>query len=274
MTNRNVLNKKSFKSATIPKTMFAEQRRQKILELLQEEGSARVKALSDTFNVSEPTIRQDLEKLEAEGFIVRKHGGAFLKSVPQQVQAMSLEHLDNMGKKHAIGRKAAKFVDHGETIILDAGSTTTEMVDFLIEKQNLKVMTNALNIVLRLGAVPGFTVFSSSGQFKPPTLSLTGEKAAEFFSDVYASKLFLATAGISFDAGLTYPGFNDLYVKRAMIKAAKEVFLVADATKIGKVSLASLGGLDLIQTFITDTSIRDEDRRRFEDMGVKVILAG
>jgi DeoR/GlpR family transcriptional regulator of sugar metabolism len=253
--------------------MLGEQRRLKILELLREEGSARVRDLSKTFSVSEPTIRQDLEKLEAGGTITREHGGAFLKSVPQQVQAMSLEHLDNMEKKNAIGCKAATFVDHGETIILDAGSTTTEMVDSLVEKQNLKVMTNALNIVLRLGAVPGFTVFSSSGQFKPPTLSLTGEKAAEFFSDVYASKLFLATAGISFDAGLTYPGFNDLYVKKAMIKAAKEVFLVADSTKIGKVSLASLGGLDLIQTFITDEAITDEDRRRFEDMGVKVIIA-
>ena len=253
--------------------MLAEQRRQKILELLREEGSARVKDLSKTFSVSEPTIRQDLEKLEAEGFIVRQHGGAFLKSVPHQVQTMSLEHLENMDKKRVIGRKAAEFVTHGETIILDAGSTTSEMVDSLAAKQNLKVLTNALNIVLRLGAVPNCTVFASGGQFKPPTLSVTGEKAAEFFKDVYASKLFLATGGISFDAGLTYPGFNDLYVKEAMIKVAKEVFLLADSSKIGKVSFASLGGLDLIHTFITDSSITDEDRRRFEDMGVKVVIA-
>jgi DeoR/GlpR family transcriptional regulator of sugar metabolism len=254
--------------------MLAEQRRLKILELLREEGSARVRDLSKLFSVSEPTIRQDLEKLEANGTITREHGGAFLKSVPQQVQSMSLEHLDNMDRKRAIGRKAAQFVEHGETIILDAGSTTTEMVAGLLDRQNLKVITNAINITLQLGAMPGFTVFSAGGQFKPPTLSLTGEKAAEFFSDVYASKLFLATAGISFEAGLTYPGFNDLYVKKAMIKAAKEVFLVADSTKIGKVSLASLGGLDLIQAFITDKDISDDDRRHFEDMGVKVIIAG
>jgi DeoR/GlpR family transcriptional regulator of sugar metabolism len=253
--------------------MLAEQRRLKMLELMREEGSASVKGLSQTFSVSEPTIRQDLEKLETEGFIVRKHGGAFLKSVPQQVQAMSLEHLENMDKKRIIGRKAAEFVHHGETIILDAGSTTTEMVDYLAMRQNLKVLTNALNIVLRLGVVPNCTVFASGGQFKPPTLSLTGEKAGEFFTGVHASKLFLATGGISFEAGLTYPGLNDLYVKKAMIKAAKEVILVADSTKIGKVSFASLGGLDLIHSFITDDAIADEDRRRFEDMGVKVILA-
>ena len=209
----------------------------------------------------------------ANGAISREHGGAFLKSVPQQVQSMSLEHLDNMDKKQAIGRKAAEFVEHGETIILDAGSTTTEMVEYLVLRQNLKVLTNALNIVLRLGVMPNCTVFASGGQFKPPTLSLTGEKAAEFFTDVFASKLFLATGGISFEAGLTYPGFNDLYVKKAMIKAAKEVFLVADSTKIGKVSFASLGALDLIHFFITDDSIADEDRRRFEEMGVQVIIA-
>ena len=253
--------------------MLAEQRKLKILELIREEGSARVRKLSKLFNVSEPTIRQDLEKLEAEGFITRIHGGAFLKSVPQLVQTMTLEHLENMDKKRLIGHKAAGFVDHGETIILDAGSTTTEMVEGLAVKQNLKILTNALNIVLRLGALPNCTVFSSGGQFKPPTLSLSGEKAADFFTDVYASKLFLATGGISFDAGLTYPGFNDLYVKKAMIKAAKEVFLLADASKIGKVSFASLGGLELIDYFITDNSIKDEDRQRFQDMGVEVIIA-
>ncbi|THB81704.1 MAG: DeoR/GlpR transcriptional regulator [Desulfobacteraceae bacterium] len=253
--------------------MLAKQRKLKILELIREEGSARVRNLSKLFSVSEPTIRQDLEKLESEGFITRIHGGAFLKSVPQLVQTMTLEHLENMDKKRLIGQTAAGFVEHGETIILDAGSTTTEMIEELTLKENLKILTNALNIVLRLGALPNCTVFSSGGQFKPPTLSLTGEKAADFFTDVYASKLFLATGGISFDAGLTYPGFNDLYVKKAMIKAAKEVFLLADASKIGKVSFASLGGLDLIDYFITDSSIKDEDHQRFQDMGVKVIIA-
>ena len=83
----------------------------------------------------------------------------------------------------------------------------------------------------------------------------------------------MATGGISFEAGHTYPGFNDLYVKKAMIRAAKEVYLVEDSTKIGNVSLASLGGLDLIDSFITEKAITDEDRSRFEDMGVKVIIA-
>lgn len=254
--------------------MIAEQRRKKIFELIQEEGYARVSDLSKHFDVSEPTIRQDLEKLEKGGLVTRKHGGAFLRSSTANVQPMSQEHMENMDKKLLIARKAVEYVHHGETIILDAGSTTTAMIDGLSEKQNLKVMTNALNIVMRLGAVPGCTVFCSGGQFKNPSLSLSGEKAAEFFQDMYASKLFLATGGISSDAGLTYPGFNDLYVKKAMIKAAKEVFLLADSTKIGRISLASLGGLELIDYFITDSFIKEGDRRQFEALGVKVIIAG
>ena len=98
--------------------MLAEQRRLKILELLQEEGSARVSYLSKTFDVTEPTIRQDLEKLEAEGYIVREHGGAFLKSIPQQVGSLSLQHQENMDKKIRIGKKAAEFIQDWDSSIL------------------------------------------------------------------------------------------------------------------------------------------------------------
>jgi len=113
--------------------LLPEQRRLKILELLQEDGSARVSYLSKTFDVSEPTIRQDLEKLEAEGYIMREHGGAFLKSIPQQVGSMSLQHQENMDKKIRIGKKASEFIHDWEAIIIDSGSTTTEVAKNLSE---------------------------------------------------------------------------------------------------------------------------------------------
>src|SRR5687768_8655893 len=117
--------------------LLAEPRRMKILEWLQEEGSARVRDLSVAFAVSEATIRQDLERLDNDGFVVREHGGAYLKSVPQQVQSMSLQHLTNMDRKKRIGRAAASLVHNGETIILDSGSTTTEIANNLTGHQNL-----------------------------------------------------------------------------------------------------------------------------------------
>ncbi|MCX5497800.1 DeoR/GlpR family DNA-binding transcription regulator [Kaistia dalseonensis] len=253
--------------------LLAEPRRMRILAWLQEEGSARVKDLSQAFSVSEATIRQDLERLDSEGHIVREHGGAYLKSVPRQVQAMALQHLVNMDAKRKIGRAAAALVGNGETIILDAGSTTTEIASNLVTRQDLTVITNGLNIALMLGAVPSFSVHMPGGQFKAPTLSLSGEKSGDFFQDIFAGKLFLATAGISFEAGLTYPSLADMHIKRAMIKAASKVYVVADSTKIGAVSFSSLGKLDMVQTFITDEGIRDEDRLQFERLGIDVIIA-
>ena len=253
--------------------MLAEQRRLKILELLQEDGSARVSNLSKTFDVSEPTIRQDLEKLEGEGYIVRQHGGAFLKDVPQQVQNLALHHQENMEQKSRIGKKAAEFINDWDAIILDSGSTTTEVAKNLANKQNLTIITNALNIALLLGSQPSFEIMVTGGEFKAPTLSLTGEKAAHFFRQFHVNKLFLATKGISLETGLTYPSVSDLPVKKAMIESATEVYLVADSTKIGMPSFASLGGLNMIHYFITDNAIQDEKRQIFEDKGIKVIIA-
>jgi DeoR/GlpR family transcriptional regulator of sugar metabolism len=253
--------------------LLAEPRRMKILAWLQEEGSARVRDLSAAFAVSEATIRQDLERLETDGHITRQHGGAFLRTVSRQVETMSLQHMENIDKKRKIGAKAASLVGDGETIILDAGSTTTEVAHQLLGRSSLTVITNALNIALLLGAAPGYAVHMPGGQFKGPTLSLSGDKAAEYFEDVYAGKLFLATAGVALDTGLTYPSFADLQLKQAMIRAASRVYLVADSTKINRSSFTRLGTLDVIHAFITDDGIRDEDARAFETRGVEVIIA-
>lgn len=254
--------------------LLAEPRRMKILEWLQEEGSARVRELSAAFGLSQATIRQDLERLEADGYITRDHGGAFLKSVPQQVQSMSLQHVENMDRKQRIGETAAGLVADGETIIIDSGTTTTQFAEHLRKRHDLNIITNALNIALILGAIPSNTVHMPAGQFKAPTLSLSGEKSVDFFVGIYAQKLFLATAGVSFEAGLTYPAIGDIYVKRAMIKAASHIYLLADSTKIGRVSFSSLGNIELVNTLITDSGITDEDRRQFEDRGVRVLVAG
>jgi len=253
--------------------LLAEPRRMKILEWLQEEGSARVRDLSAAFGVSEATIRQDLERLDNDGYITREHGGAYLRSVPQQVESLSLHHIQNMDRKQAIGRAAAALVGNAETIIIDSGTTATQFAENLRSRQGLNIITNALNIALMLGANPTNTVHMPAGQFKAPTLSLRGEKSVDFFVGIYAEKLFLATAGISFEAGLTYPAIGDIYVKRAMIKAASRVYLIADSTKIGRTSFSSLGGVELVHTLITDEGISAEDVAGFEARGIEVIVA-
>jgi len=253
--------------------LLADTRRSKILEWLQEEGSARVRTLADAFGVSEVTMRQDLEKLEADGYIERQHGGAFLKSVPEQVREMALQHRENMDVKQRIGRAAAQLVGDGETIVLDSGSTTTEVAANIRMRRDMTVITNALNIALMLGAESGFEVHMPGGHFKAPTLSLSGERSADYFRGLFAQKLFLATAALDLEAGLTYPALSDIPVKRAMIEAAERVYLVADSSKIGARSFSSLGGIDLVHVLITDDGIRAEDKAAFEAAGVEVIIA-
>lgn len=253
--------------------MLANQRREKILELLREDGSAKVHNLSKIFKVSEVTIRHDLERLEKDGFVSREHGGAFLKEVESLVRSFALINQSNMDKKAVIGIHAAGLIEAGDTIILDSGSTTTEVAKNLVGRKNLTVITNALNIALILGAEPDIEIIMTGGEFKPPTLSLTGQKAAAFFHDVHVDKLFLATAGISLRSGLTYPSLSDIVVKKAMIDVAETVYLVADSTKIGKGALASLGALSLIDFIITDSGIGKDHLQLFRDHDIKIITA-
>jgi DeoR/GlpR family transcriptional regulator of sugar metabolism len=253
--------------------MMPHQRREKILELLKEDGSAKVIDLSKIFKVTEVTIRQDLEKLEKEGLVFKEHGGAYLKSIGDQVKSFSLAHRDNIDKKELIAAKCLEFIESGDTIILDSGSTTTEIAKKIRGLKNLTVITNALNIALMLGAEPSIEVIMTGGEFKPPTLSLTGQKAADFFKGINVQKLFLATAGISLKSGLTYPSLSDLVVKKAMIDAAETTYLVADSTKIGKSAFASLGALSLIDYIITDAGIEDKHKAVFRQNEIELIIA-
>jgi DeoR/GlpR family transcriptional regulator of sugar metabolism len=253
--------------------LVGEARRMKILEWMQEEGSARVRALAVAFAVSEVTVRQDLEKLESEGHIVRAHGGAYLRSMPQQVREMALHHLVNMDAKRRIGRAAAALVNDGETIIIDSGSTTTELASNLLQRENLTIITNALNVALMLGALPSVVIHMPGGKFKAPTLSLSGERSADYFQGLYAQKLFLATAAVSIEEGLTFPALSDISVKRGMIGAASRIILLADSSKIGKRSFSTLCGIDEIGTLVTDDGLTDADHRRLTEAGVEVIVA-
>jgi DeoR/GlpR family transcriptional regulator of sugar metabolism len=112
----------------------------------------------------------------------------------------------------------------------------------------------------------------TGGEFKAPTLSLTGQKAADFFSNLNVDKLFLATAGISLKSGLTYPSISDIVVKRAMIESADIVYLVADSSKIGKSAFASLGALSLINYLITDSKITEKDVALMKEHDINLII--
>lgn len=251
--------------------MALNQRRIKILNLIREDGHAKVQDLSRVFKVTDVTIRQDLEALESLGYIQREHGGAFLKDVGSFAKTGQLFNQTHIEEKKEIAYKAVSHINEGECIILDSGSTTTEIAKLLINYKSLTVITNALNIALILGENHGINLVVTGGEFKAPTLSLTGKMAADSFKDIHANKLFLATAGISSNMQLTYPSLSDLIVKSAMIKASDEVYLVADSWKIGVSSFANLGSISLVKTLITDNSISNENIEKIKEKNVEII---
>ena len=141
-----------------------------------------------------------------------------------------------------------------------------------VKLKNNKI-TNALNIAMILGSDASINLNVTGGEFKPPTLSLTGMKAANYFTNIHADKVFLATAGINLKTGLTYPSISDLVVKKAMIEASDPVSLVADSSKIGTSSFASLGALSLVDHIITDSKISTEDEKLFQRFDVRYTVA-
>ena len=253
--------------------MALNQRRVKILNLIREDGHAKVQDLSKIFKVTDVTIRQDLEVLENMGYIQREHGGAFLKDVGSFAKTGQLLNQSHIEEKREISLKVLELINEEDSIILDSGSTTTEIAKLLINYKKLTVITNALNIALILGENPGISLIVTGGEFKAPTLSLTGKMAADSFKDIHANKLFLATAGISSDMRLTYPSLSDLIVKSAMIKSADQAYLVADSSKVGISSLANLGSISLIQTIITDNKISNESIEKIRRKNVNIIFS-
>lgn len=252
--------------------MALNQRRLKILNLIREDGHAKVQNLSKIFKVTDVTIRQDLEVLEEMGYIQREHGGAFLKDIESFAKTGQVLNQNHIEEKREIAQKAVKLINEGDSIILDSGSTTTEIAKLLVSYKDLTVITNALNIALILGENHGINLIVTGGEFKAPTLSLTGKMAADSFRDIHANKLFLATAGISFNMKLTYPSLSDLVVKMAMLQSADEAYLVADSSKVGISSLANLGPISLVSTFITDSKITKEDREKIEKEKVNILF--
>lgn len=252
-------------------TMALNQRRQEILNLIREDGHAKVQKLSQIFKVSEVTIRQDLEALEELGFIQREYGGAFLKDVGSFAKTGTLFNQSRLEEKQEIARKAVALIREGDSIILDSGSTTTELAKLMTGFRDLTVITNALNIAFILGENPGINLIVSGGEFKAPTLSLTGDMAAGTFKGIHVGKCFLATAGISPDMQLTYPSLSDLVVKSAMIRAADKVYLLADSSKLGVSSFASLGRISLIDTLITDSKLPAEKAEELREMRIDIL---
>lgn len=252
--------------------MNVEVRREKICEVLTQENFHDTSNLAKMFRVSESTIRRDLQKLAEDNHIKRTYGGAIPKN--RGLVGFDLREPLHYEEKERIGKAAGRLIDDGNTIFLDAGTTTTHVAKYLISKKNLTVITNALNIASYLGKAETMTIILLGGKLIPEIHSLVGPIAEETIKKFNVDKAIIATAGIDLEAGLTNSHIEEVPVKQLMLKNAKEVIVVADSSKFGNTALSSLIPLNHnIHKIVTDEGIDPEDKEVLEEKGIEVVIA-
>lgn len=250
-------------------------RRAKILEELELKGQVSVSELSILFDISEVTIRNDLGHLEKQNMLIRARGGA----IKVKFQRMSIDpsisdkQKEYLKEKQQIAKEAIKLIEEGDTIILDSGTTTTEIAKNLEKFKNLTIITNALNIAGILSEYEGINIFMPGGSLRKKSLSLVGVLADENFEKFYCDKLFLGADGFDTNHGLSTPNSEEAHLNQIMIKISKKVIVVADSRKFERRRFAFIGPISNVNVVITDSGIKEEDKARLEKNGVEVIVA-
>lgn len=260
-------------TAVLGKTLLAAERREQIALLLARQGVVRVGELSTTLGVSEVTVRNDLDEMAREGLLLRERGGAVTVSRTSLTIAFEQRASLNLDEKRRIGRAAAQLVKPRDTIILDAGTTVMEMAKSLNSVSPLTVVTNALNVTTVLGALPDVDVIQVGGSLSRDTISTVGAHAERTLGELVVSKAFLGTHAMDLVAGVTDTSIEIAQVKQAMIRAARQVILLADSSKWGQIAFAKVAPLRAIHTMVTDSNLTQEARIAIERMGIELILA-
>ena len=251
----------------------------RILKLLLHKGSVTVEELITSLGASAPSIRRDLTRLEARGLIRRTHGGASLvqellyEPFRYDTAFQTREHRFVREKRH-IGVAAAELVKENETISLTAGTTSTWVARSLRHRNNITIVTNAVNIAMELCNMPGLKVHLTGGYVRWPwSFSLIGPAAIAALSDMFVDKLFLSVSGIDASRGATTNESDEALTFRTMVKQAKQVIVVADSTKLGVVTPSLICPIEDVHVLVTDAGASDEVVEGFTRRGIKVIQA-
>lgn len=252
--------------------MFTEERQMQILSHLYEHKRASVSELCERFGVSPATIRRDLKELEDAGLLKRTHGGA-----------ISLEHVgfeptfqekedQYREEKRRIAVRAASMINEGETVLLDAGTTTWALARELTRFQRLTVVTNSVFVLRELAGLSSIELLCVGGMVRSTTQSMVGPVAERMLETIRVDKAFIGTNGVDPEAGLTTPHLLEAQVKQAMIRSAKQVVVLSDSDKAGKVTFAQFAPIEAVDVWITDPGVPKNLVERIREKGVRVIV--
>ncbi len=253
--------------------MLPEERRDQIARRVAAQGAVSVAELSRLFGVAEETIRRDLKALENAGVLRRIHGGALRAPGAPFRAAPAAERLgQNHELKEAIARAALDLVQEGDTILLDSGTTTLTLAKLLTQKRELVVVTHSLRIATQLAEAPHLSVNVLGGNLRPQELALVGPDTLRALERIRVDKAFMACAGLDVEHGATVSDVLEADVKRAMIRSADQVILLADHTKWERRSLVAYARLDQFTALVSDANLSPLVQELVKSAGVDVII--
>jgi DeoR/GlpR family transcriptional regulator of sugar metabolism len=253
--------------------MFKEIRWQKIQEIINNNGKVEVSELAEMFAVSEMTIRRDLQALYQKGLIERTHGGAILTREHNLLQAPILMRIsEHLEEKQSIARATAQLIGHGEKIYIAAGTTAYWVARAIANRTDLTVVTNSLPVANLLAPSKDMEVIIVGGFLRRNEYSLVGHFAENMVKDLRLDKVITGTGGIHPEYGLTNEYPQEMMMDRSYLNISDNIIVVADHTKIGRVTTSRTADLNEIQTLVTSHLASIEIVNCIRQQGVEVIL--
>ncbi len=249
-----------------------EARRARLLELVRQRGFATLPALADVLQVSESTVRRDLDVLEENGSAKRTFGGAFYTGPSPQLPHFDRRQAAQWEQKRLIAVAAATLIEEGDTILLDGGSTTYELARLLVDR-SLQVVTNSLPVANLFTASDRADLVFIGGYVHTRTGVCLGPYANAMVADLNVRRAVLSVSGIT-EKGYYNNNLLLVETEQAMMAAADEVIVVVDSSKIGHTSLALLCGLSDVDYVVVDQGVTAEWRERLTGAGVRLVVAG
>ncbi|WP_436988362.1 DeoR/GlpR family DNA-binding transcription regulator [Streptomyces sp. enrichment culture] len=269
--------------------LLAEQRRALILDEVRRRGGVRVNELTRRLNVSDMTVRRDLDVLARQGVVEKVHGGAVpVAEARTHEPGFEAKSALEPGAKEDIARVAAAMVAPGAAIALSGGTTTYAVARRLLDVPDLTVVTNSVRVADVFhsasprgagpgggaGPGPGPATVVLTGGVRTPSDSLVGPVADQAIGSLHFDVLFLGVHGVSVEAGLSTPNLAEAETNRRLVRSARRVVVVADHTKWGKVALSSFARLEDVDTLVTDAGVSDEVRAAMAEHLPGLVLAG
>ena len=253
--------------------MLALERRNLILEKLQAEKRVVVSELSQLYEVSEETIRRDLDKLEKEGLATKSYGGAVINEVSIDLP-FNIRKNQNVSGKQQMADIAASLVQEGDHIFLDASTTAVFIAKALKEKERLTVITNSMEILLELSDVSGWNIISTGGVMKEGYLAFLGSKTEDAIRSYYVDKVIISCKALDHEWGIMESQEAFGTTKKAMIASGREKILVVDSTKFDQTAFSVAGKLRDIDVVVTDRKPSEKWLAHFAEEGVECRYPG